>query len=118
MGNASSDVTCTDCGAARDADYDGPCRECGSKNRTVHLEATGVGTSFGSAKVTVTKVREFVERHPAWTAVAVGATLGGVAVTPLLGPAWGTAAAGAFALISLYASGRGETTVREREIRG
>lgn len=115
MGNHESDVTCADCGELRDPDDDEPCRNCGGTklNYTLRAEPIRQEVTLKPAKLSV--VCEFVRRHPGWTALGVGATVGGVAVGPLLGPVWGTAAGAVCAVVSYLAGRRGETTVREIE---
>lgn len=117
MNDPAPDATCSDCGESLDGEEADPCPSCGSPRRTAHLSGVSAGTSSMSATVTVTRIREFVDRHPGWMALGVGATVGGIIVGPLVGPVWGVVAGVASAAVSHIASRRGETTVREIERR-
>lgn len=130
-------ATCTDCGAARPLEP-GPCPECGSRNRTVGVgRATETetarpvgaakGVSVGTAEeteearpVTVQKVREFVTRHPWWTATGVAAVALSAAsclLGSVVGPIVGVAASLVLGVVGFVAGEKGSTRVREIERR-
>lgn len=120
-------ATCTDCGTIRPKEP-GACPECGSRNRSIGVGAAtakGSALSAGASKSVPTgraegeaealpvgivrKIRgsagRFVQEHPGWSAVALGAGVGGV-LTGLLGTVWGIIAGLFLSVLSWYASRR------------
>lgn len=53
-----------------------------------------------SLKVEVRKAQKWVGEHPGWSALSLGASVGGVAISPFLGPIWGFAVGSALAALS------------------
>lgn len=86
---------CSDCGEPLEP-WDGPpderpaCPECGGTARTIRL---GV----------VHAVKQWTGEHPRWSALGLGASVGGVLVSPLLGPLWGVGVGDALAGVSYWA---------------
>lgn len=117
MADPERDATCSDCGAARPLEP-GPYPECVSRNRTV-----GVGRAEETDEahpVTVQKVREFVTRHPWWTATGVSAVAFSAAsclLGSVVGPIVGVAASLVLGVVGFVAGEKGSTRVREIERR-
>lgn len=88
-------VHCENCGKLLDhplsipADERPPCPKCGSTARkiSVHVQET-VGVRENLA-VHVGRAVEWMGEHPGWSAVGVGASLGGALAGFFLGPLWG-----------------------------
>lgn len=108
-----ADAACSDCGEPRDPEADRPCPNCGGEKLDYTLRAEPGSYGFEGSPASLVRIREFVERHPGWAALAVGAAVGGLLVTPFLGPVWGAIVGGVFAVVSFVAGRRAERTVRE-----
>lgn len=113
MIEATGSVYCGDCDKPlhhlpSHPDERPPCPECGSTARRFveSIEET-VGVT-DSVQVQVNRAVQWVGEHPGWSALSLGASVGGVVVSLFLGPLWGLGAGGALTGLSILGDEEGD----------
>lgn len=68
----STTAKCRHCGHPLDPKHTGPCPNCGKFGKDVSVVIQETINISESVSVTHTKAKEFIKKHPKWTALSIG----------------------------------------------
>lgn len=77
----STTAKCRHCGQPLDPKHTGPCPKCGKVGKDVNVVLQERVDISESISVTHTRAKEFIKKHPKWTALSIGLLI----ITGLIG---------------------------------